>query len=108
MILVKEAEHLIFSDSEVRAKYFAKQQERVLKTMAAPLKKAMDRGELRKMQPELLAHMVFVNIKGCQMRQCPRHCDEQQHGLEEPADHHAKFLTELVLYGAAVTQHVDS
>lgn len=107
MILVKEAEHLIFSDNEDRAAYFAQQQERVIKTMADPLKSAMDRGELRKMPPELLAHMLFVNIKGCQMRHCPRHSTKSGHPIEKPADELATFLTELVLYGAAVPEHVE-
>ncbi len=108
MILVKESEHLIFSDNEDRVAYFTKQQERVLKTLSAPLKSAMDRGELREMPPELLAHMLFVNIKGCQMRHCPRHSTAYKRPIEKPADELATFLTELVLYGAAAPEHVES
>ena len=72
MILVKEAEQLIFSDDKGHVAYFVKQQNRVLQTLAAPLREAMNRGDLREMPPELLANMLFVNIKGYQMRHCPK------------------------------------
>ena len=107
MILVKEAERLVFSDNQERVNYFARQQERVIATLAVPLKSAMDRGDLRQMSPELLAHMLFVNIKGCQMRHCPR----QRAGITRPSEKApaelAMFLTDLIMYGMAVPQTVE-
>ena len=108
MILVKEAERLIFSDNPERGAYFGRQQDRVIATLAIPLKAAMDRGELRSMAPELLAHMLFVNIKGCQMRHCPRQRLDIIPPADKSTDEMAQFLTDLVLFGMATPQIVEA
>lgn len=107
MILVKEAEQLIFSDDADRVAYFVRQQNRVLKTLAAPLRLAMNRGDLREMPPELFANMLLVNIKGYQMRHCPRNLSKPNELPQTPTREQAAFLTDLVLYGASSKHPVE-
>lgn len=108
MILVKEAERLIFSDNAERGAYFSGQQERVIYTLAVPLQAAMDRGELRRMPSNLLAHMLFVNIKGCQMRHCPRQRSDVIPPTDKSTDDMARFLKDLVMFGVATPKIVEA
>ncbi|GMQ81083.1 MAG: TetR/AcrR family transcriptional regulator [Rhodothermia bacterium] len=107
MILVKEAEQLIFSDDQERVAYFVQQQNRVLQTLAGPLREAMNRGDIREMPPELLANMLFVNIKGYQMRRCPRNLTQSKKPLENPSKEQAGFLTDFILYGVSSDNAVE-
>jgi len=101
MILVKEAEQLIFSDDKERAAYFVNQQNRVLRILAAPLRDAMDRGDIREMPPDLLANLFLVTIKGYQMRHCPRDLTQSKRPLDVPSKEQVAFLTDFLLYGAS-------
>ncbi|TDI71273.1 MAG: TetR/AcrR family transcriptional regulator [Bacteroidetes bacterium] len=107
IILVKEAEQLIFSDDEERVAYFVKQQNRVLQTLAEPLQDAMDRGDIREMSPEQLANLILVNIKGYQMRHCPRNLTQSKRPLELPSKEQAGFLTDFLLYGVSSEKTVE-
>ena len=107
VILVKEAEQLIFSDDVDRVTYFVRQQSRVLETLSVPLRLAMNRGDLREMPPELFAHMLMVNLKGYQMRNCPRNRSEKGELLETPTPEQAAFLTDFILFGASSKHPVE-
>ena len=104
LILIKEAQRLIFSDDRERSSYFALQQGRVMETLAAPLQDAMDRGELRKMSPNLLANLIFTNIKGVQMTQCLLNPNGPHGSPSHDTREMAAFLTEFILYGAAASK----
>lgn len=67
MILVKEAHRMCFGEDEDKAFYFRKQQERVVSVLSRPIKQAIDRGEIRKMEPRALAHMILGNLQGIQV-----------------------------------------
>ena len=106
MILVKEAEQLIFSENQDRVSYFSTQQKRVTETLATPLQRAMDRGELREIPADLLANMILVSIKGYQMRHCPRNLNNSDAVLELPTKDQAAFLTDLILFGAISEKYI--
>lgn len=101
VILIKETQRMLFSEDSVSASFLIRQQERVMQALAVPLQNAMDRGELRSMNAHLLGHVLFVNIKGCYMRQCIMHPTEKHRETEYAPEEVAVFLTDLMLNGAA-------
>ncbi|NNF59030.1 MAG: TetR/AcrR family transcriptional regulator, partial [Rhodothermaceae bacterium] len=98
MILVKEAHRMIFGDDDARVAYFVGQHGRVVKALARPLALGMERGALRPLPPEAVAHMLLGNINGCQMqiflerRSCP------DKPTDAPAEA-AAFLTQMLFDG---------
>lgn len=67
MILVKEAHRMCFGEDEDNAAYFRKQQERVVTALSRPIERAIEAGELRKLDPHAIAHMILGNIQGIQV-----------------------------------------
>jgi len=104
LILVKEAQRLIFSDDPVRSSYFSRQQSSVMETLASPLQDAMDRGELRQVPPTLLASVLFGNIKGVQMRQCLLHPDGPECTPRHDTRDMVVFLTDFILDGVSMPE----
>jgi len=96
--LLREAHRLGFSDDAGPRKFFESQRTRALAALSAPLERAMQHGEIRRSSPRFLAHMILVNINGCQMKACggPSPTD-----IESPdtAKEMADFLTSLVYDG---------
>ncbi len=99
LILVKEAQRMVLSPDSARASYFLRQQDRILDALAKPLERAMARGDLRKMSPHLLAHLLFINIKGCQMRQCMHATCSPLELDSNDSEKMADTLTDFILDG---------
>jgi TetR/AcrR family transcriptional regulator, repressor of fatR-cypB operon len=103
LILVKEAQRLVLSSDREKAKYFKSQQDRIVDTLSRPLREAMNRGILKQMSPELLAHLLFINIKGCQMRQCLNTPGSPAGRSCQSASEMATALTNFILDGAGIS-----
>lgn len=96
--LLREAHRIGLSDDLEPRQFFSRQRERALEALAGPIKVAMDRGEIRSVQPHLIAHMILVNLNGAQMRSCmPR--SQAAQSLPQSAPDMADFLTNLVMDG---------
>lgn len=108
VILIKETQRMLFNEKSESSSFLTRQQERVMQALAVPLQDAMDRGELRPMNAHLLGHVLFVNIKGCYMRQCIMHPIEKQRATECAPKEVAAFLTDLMLFGAAMETSTSS
>lgn len=110
MTILREAHRIGFSDDPEPRKFFAAQRSRALDALSSPLQRAMDNGELRPMSPRMAAHMILVNINGCQMRACMTVGDDSCE-FPETAHGMAKMLTEWVLDGISnesVTEEVTT
>jgi len=90
---------MVLSSDSARATYFIRQQNRILDTLAKPLEKAMKRGDLKNMSPHLLAHLLFINIKGCQMRQCMHATRSPLEANSNDSAEMADILTDFILEG---------
>ena len=106
MTLLREAHRIGFSDDPEPRKFFAAQRSRALDALSSPLQRAMGNGELRSMSPRMAAHMILVNINGCQMRACMT-IGEDACEFPETAHGMAKMLTEWILDGIANERVTD-
>ena len=98
LTLLREAHRIGLSDDLEPRQFFSRQRERALNALADPIKKAVNRGEIRSIQPHLMAHMILVNLNGAQMRSCmPR--SQAAHSLPDSESEMADFLTKLVMDG---------
>ncbi len=114
MILVKEAHRMCFGEDADNAAYFRQQQERVVSALRRPIERAIESGELRKLDPHAIAHMILGNIQGIQVHLilasdrktgCSQHepniCsntrDANQAALSE--EDAARFLTTMLFDG---------
>ena len=61
----------------------------------------MERGDLRPMPPSLLAHMIFLNLKGCHLRHCPQSVVDTRTQPAIETDSLADELTDFILFGAS-------
>jgi len=108
MTILREAHRIGFSDDPEPRKFFAAQRSRALDALSTPLQRAMGNGELRPMSPRMAAHMILVNINGCQMRACMT-VGEDSCEFPDTAQGMAQMLTEWVLDGISnesVTEEV--
>lgn len=71
LLLIKEAHRMVFGDQTENATYLFAQRERVAEALARPLQVAMDRGELKPLDPHTVAHLIMGNIHGYLMFACP-------------------------------------
>jgi len=101
LILIKEAERTRLNHhSETAARIHVRHDE-IIHALSIPLSTAMKRGDLRKMPPTFLAHMIFLNLKGYHLRQCPQSfVDKAPPDLIE-TDQFADELTDFILFGAS-------
>ncbi len=110
MILVKEAHRMCFGEDEDNAVYFRQQQERVVSALSRPIERAIEAGELRKLDPHAIAHMILGNIQGIQVHLIlatdgktgcnqhePNECDVNQNAFTE--EDAAGFLTTMLFDG---------
>ena len=100
MILVKEAYRMVFDDDPGKASYFQMHSERMVNALIPALETAMDSGELKKLPPHAVAHMILGNLKGIQMHLCLQnseadHADTVMGSAEAAAD----FLTTMLCDG---------
>lgn len=98
VILIREAHRLSVSDDEQPQAFFIAQRERTLAALSEPIQRAMDRGEIRPMSPRFLAHMIMVNINGCQMKSCKMYSESPKESPKS-ASEMADFLTRLICDG---------
>jgi AcrR family transcriptional regulator len=109
LVLVKEIHAIAFSDEAERARFFERQQERVLGTLVPVLREAIDRGEIRGLSPSLIANILFTSLRSMGTR----HILDRQQGspgastgparpLENP-ERAADFLTALLFDGLSPT-----
>ncbi len=96
--LLREAHRIGFSDDPKPRQFFESQRARALTALALPLERAMKNGELREASPRFLAHMILININGCQMRACGAASSIHQ-DMPDSAEEMAQFLTSLVYDG---------
>lgn len=99
LILMKEAHLLIFSDDQEKARYFKRQQDRVVGAMVPMLEEAVRRGELKPLPLPSVAHMILGNIKGCQMHLCLEAQADEVCSGPEASETAADFVTTLLLDG---------
>lgn len=69
-IVMKEAYRMILSEDPALSEYFQKQHQRVVSALSPHLDRAMQRGEMRRFEPEAVAHTLMGNINGIQMHVC--------------------------------------
>lgn len=100
LLLVKEAQRMVFSEEHNKASYFQRQSERVVDVLVPPLEAAMARGELRPFPARGVAHTVFGNIKGYHMHICLQACHKDgTPPLELNPAQAADFITTMLLDG---------
>jgi AcrR family transcriptional regulator len=68
LIMIKEGHRISLNDEPARAAYFFEQSERVIRAMVPALQTAIDRGVIRRIAPESMAHMIIGNVKGYHMQ----------------------------------------
>ena len=100
MILVKEAYRMVFDDDPGKASYFQMHSERMVNALIPALEATMDSGELKKLPPHAVAHMILGNLKGIQMHLC-LHNNEGNHAetVMGSAEAAADFLTTMLCDG---------
>ena len=106
LILVKEAHRMCFGDDQDRAAYFRDRQERLIKALTTPVDRAMERGQLRRMDAMAVAHMILGNIQGMQVHvilEQGEHTGESTFNPEKAA----RFLTNMLLDGLSHPDYVD-
>ena len=113
LLLIKEAQRLIFSDDHQKAAYFQQQGERIVGMLVPPLEAAMATGELRSLPAHAVAHMIFGNIKGYQTHACLQACHAvDSGGVKQPpefsAEKAADFITTLMLDGLLTRAGIGS
>ena len=101
LILIKEAERLHLSDKTDRAAFFNERHDEIIQALAAPLAAAMERGDLRPIPPSFLAHMIFLNLKGCHLKHCPQRIVESKPVAPVATELLADELTDFILFGAS-------
>ena len=101
LILVKEAHRMCFGEDIDNAAYFRQQQERVVAALTKPLERAMAAGDIRKLDPQAVAHMILGNIQGLQVHMILA-ADEKSPDKGPavlPPNEAATFLTTMLLDG---------
>ena len=102
LILVKEAHLMCFGEDQQHMQYFRDRRDRLIEALSKPIKQAMEAGDLRKMDPHPVAHMILGNIEGIQIHafmESELQEDEKSDSSPEQAAH---FLTSFLLDGLAV------
>lgn len=99
LLLIKEAQRMVFSDDHQKAAYFQQQGERMVNTLVPHLEAAMERGELRPLPVHAVAHMIFGNIKGYQTHACMQQCSGSPGHKTITPEGAAGFITTMLLDG---------
>jgi AcrR family transcriptional regulator len=100
LIAIKEAHRHLFGDDPEKAAYFSHQRERLVEAISAPLESAMNRGEIKTMPSNAVAHMLLGNINGCYTHVClcNRYGNNEQE-LPGGAEENAEFMTTMLFDG---------
>ncbi len=101
LIAMKEAHRLTFSEDRDKMAYFMEQRERLVRALVTPLKAAMDRGDVRRLPPHAVAHLILGNINGLQMHMTLQSCAQPSPEGEvlRSVDRAAAFLTTMLFDG---------
>jgi TetR/AcrR family transcriptional regulator, repressor of fatR-cypB operon len=68
LILMKEAHRMGFSGDGERVRFYLAQREKVATALLAPIRSAIDSGQMRPLPPDAIVHMLLGNIQGLQMQ----------------------------------------
>ena len=101
MILIKESGRLQLSNNHERASFFARRHNEIIAALAEPLERASKRGDLRPVEPHFLAHLIFLHLKGSQIKHCPQPDVNSSPAANIKANTLADELTDFILFGAA-------
>lgn len=74
MIMMKEGHRMTFTDQPEKVAYFFNQSERVIQALKGPLEAAMEKGIIRPLPSEAIAHMILGNVKGHHMHMFMQEC----------------------------------
>ncbi len=101
LILVQEAHRMCFAEDQTHAAYFRRQQDRLVTALTQPIRRAIESGAIRPLDPQAIAHMILGNIQGLQVHMLLEADDLACHSpVRSPAEA-AQFLTSLLLDGIA-------
>jgi AcrR family transcriptional regulator len=101
VILIREAHRMGGGDDPAPQAFFVKQRNRTVEALAIPIQRAIDRGEINAVSSTFLAHIILVNVNGCQMKACNLWSDQSTDSPESSAEM-AEFLTQLICSGISV------
>ncbi|MBX2818191.1 MAG: TetR/AcrR family transcriptional regulator [Rhodothermaceae bacterium] len=105
LILVKEAHLMCFGDDQKHAQYFRDRRDRLIDALSVPVRRAMDAGFLRTMDPLAVAHMILGNIEGIQIHAFLEGELQQKESESFAPEKAAHFLTTFLLDGLANKNH---
>jgi len=103
VILIREAHRMGVGDDPSPQAFFVQQRNRTVEALAVPIQKAIDRGEIFTTSASFLAHLILVNVNGCQMKACHIFSDPEAHSPKSSKEM-ADFLTGLICTGIAKPQ----
>lgn len=101
LILVKEAHRMCFGEDQEHASYFRDQQIRMIAALTRPIKRAMEAGHIRTMDPQAVAHMILGNIQGIQVHVILEKDEGQLEKEKFSVENASRFLTTFLLDGLA-------
>ena len=97
MIMVKESQRLIFSESREKAAYFHRQHRAIIDLLVPVLQEAMDNDEIKQLPPESVAYMVHGNVEGFLSHLC----------MQEEGNNYANVTDAGVTDNGAPPQPID-
>ena len=107
VILIREAHRIGASDDPRSRDFFTQQRNRSLDALSKPVQRAIDNGEITCSSSTFLAHLILVNVKGCQMNACKLWSEPKSQVPQTPLEM-ADFLTQLIYHGVATSNATAS
>ena len=98
VILIREAHRMGGGDDPAPQAFFSKQRNRTIAALSVPIQRAIDRGEIEPVSASFLAHIIMVNVNGCQMTAC-NIWDNKDPKAPKSSREMAEFLTQLICSG---------
>jgi TetR/AcrR family transcriptional regulator, repressor of fatR-cypB operon len=105
MIITRETHQMMFDENHEKAAYLLGLSNRVVDALVTPLQGAIERGELKPLPAEVMAHAILGNIKGFLMHMCmaDRHPEACRKETLTPRQS-AEFISTMLLDGLLVQQ----
>jgi TetR/AcrR family transcriptional regulator, repressor of fatR-cypB operon len=100
VILIREAHRIGVGEDPSPQAFFIQQRNRAIEALSVPIQRAIDNGEISTTSASFLAHIIMVNVNGCQMKACNLF-SEQDTDSPKSAAEMADFLTQLICNGVA-------
>ena len=98
VILIREAHRMGSGDDPAPQLFFLKQRDRTIVALSVPIQAAIDRGEIAPVSASFLAHIILVNVNGCQMKAC-NIWNRPDSDSPKTSEEMAQFLTQLICDG---------